>query len=68
MCRSAAQVTTARLGIGREPDGNRTIDHSPGEVVGAVGVGGGSGEQDAEIAKAGASAVSDAAGPNPSPR
>jgi glc operon protein GlcG len=31
-----------------------------GQVVGAVGVGGGSGEQDAEVAKAGVAAVADA--------
>jgi len=37
-----------------------------GEVVGAIGVGGGRGEQDAEIAKAGAAAVADgAAGQSP---
>lgn len=33
-----------------------------GEVVGAIGVGGGRGEQDAEIAKAGASAIVEGAG------
>ena len=38
-----------------------------GEVVGAIGVGGGRGDQDAEIAKAGAAAVADgAAGKTPS--
>jgi glc operon protein GlcG len=30
-----------------------------GEVIGAVGVGGGSGEQDAEVAKAGIQALMD---------
>ena len=33
-----------------------------GQVVGAVGVGGGSGEQDAEVAKAGIKALLDALG------
>jgi glc operon protein GlcG len=33
-----------------------------GQVIGAVGVGGGSGEQDAEVAKAGIRALLDALG------
>lgn len=37
-----------------------------GQVIGAVGVGGGTGEQDAEVASAGAAAVVSAAGPRPS--
>ena len=39
-----------------------------GQVVGAVGVGGGTGEQDAEIAKAGAAAVSNEASTKPNPK
>lgn len=37
-----------------------------GQVIGAVGVGGGTGEQDAEVAKAGAMAISEAVGGKPS--
>ncbi len=39
-----------------------------GQVIGAVGVGGGSGDQDADIAKAGAKAISDPVGTKPAPK
>ena len=39
-----------------------------GQVIGAVGVGGGTGEQDAVIAKAGAAAVTEEVGVKPGTR
>jgi glc operon protein GlcG len=53
---SGAKITTLFGGVPIIVDG---------QVIGAVGVGGGTGEQDAEIAKAGASAVSNEASTKP---
>jgi glc operon protein GlcG len=51
---SGGKITTLRGGVPIVVDD---------QVIGAVGVGGGTGEQDAEIARAGASAVAEGAGP-----
>ena len=50
---SGAKVTTLKGGVPIVIDG---------QVVGAVGVGGGTGEQDAEVAKAGIQSLLDALG------
>jgi glc operon protein GlcG len=53
---SGGKLTTLRGGIPVQVNG---------QVIGAIGVGGGSGEQDAEIARAGASALQERIGPMP---
>jgi len=53
---SGGKITTLQGGIPVEVDG---------QVIGGVGVGGGSGEQDAEIARAGAQALHDRLVPSP---
>ncbi len=53
---SGGKITTLRGGIPLEVDG---------QVIGGVGVGGGSGDQDAEVARAGAQALRDRLGPSP---
>ena len=50
---SGGKITTLKGGVPIVVDG---------QVVGAVGVGGGTGEQDAEVAKAGIQALLDALG------
>jgi len=53
---SGGKLTTLQGGIPMEVDG---------QVIGGVGVGGGTGEQDAEIARAGAQALHERLGPSP---
>lgn len=55
---SGGKLTTLKGGVPVRVDG---------QVIGAVGVGGGSGEQDAEIAKAGVEALTDALTPRRGP-